>query len=573
MIHAHPSCLFHSILTYLARPDTPSTIEPISSKWSTDEKDANIRESREEDLPIDQVPTLDREKEPDDGESSNIEKKVTLSKFDLENRAAHKGDDSDGRVEWNWRSRCACFFLCTLYTVATTLVIAVVVPYTGYLQDLFGKRYICLCGALLLSISSVLLGSAQSFGQAVTRIAISGARAAIGELTGIAGIYNGVSGIGLLIFYHPRNHARAAEISYRAVLEKIDYVGSFLSVVGVTLFLVALQASGYTHPWSSAYVLCYLLIGFFSIGGWVAWEWKFAPYPMVPREIFQGQRIVAIAYAAAFMAGMNFYFIPLAWSAVYPNKPMSIAEKGLAQPIATTLGSIGFNAALSMFRNYNRQVLLVAACLMTAFTGALAASTPNNAALTVTMVALGSLEEKLPEYTAEDALAAGLPPADATQFVTVLLTDPTTVATVPGITPKILEVATMGVRWAYADSLKYVWYTSIPLGVCAVIVLLFMPSDNVDSDPTSAQVEARESIYCLVQLLNVDNEVQEGFGSIQEGEGREVSQIFKLSHRDGLSWGPQAIGYTCPSAGHPFQTIVQELGGSPTPMLPPKRLN
>ena len=71
--------------------------------------------------------------------------------------------------------------------VANTLAIAVVAPYTGYLQDLFGKRYIALFGALCICVGIVLVGTAHTFGQGVTGMAMAGAGAGIGELTGLAG--------------------------------------------------------------------------------------------------------------------------------------------------------------------------------------------------------------------------------------------------------------------------------------------------------------------------------------------------------------------------------------------------
>jgi hypothetical protein len=56
----------------------------------------------------------------------------------------------------------------------------------------------------------------------------------------------------------------------------------------------------------------------------------------------------------------------------------------------------------------------------------------------------------------------------------VLLTDPATIATVPGVTPAILEAAAVGTRWAHAYSLKYVCYASIAFGVCSVIACSFL---------------------------------------------------------------------------------------------------
>jgi len=96
----------------------------------------------------------------------------------------------------------------------------------------------------------------------------------------ISFIYNALCGIGLLLTYFPRAHVRAEGFTARAILKRIDYLGAFLSIVGLTLFLVALQAGGYTHSWKSAYVLCTLLIGFAMIVAWIVWEYR-TIHPMV----------------------------------------------------------------------------------------------------------------------------------------------------------------------------------------------------------------------------------------------------------------------------------------------------
>lgn len=72
--------------------------------------------------------------------------------------------------------------------VANTLAIAAVAPYTGYLQDLFGKRYIALFGALLICVGIILVGVAKDFATGVAGMAMAGAGAGVGELTGLAGI-------------------------------------------------------------------------------------------------------------------------------------------------------------------------------------------------------------------------------------------------------------------------------------------------------------------------------------------------------------------------------------------------
>lgn len=71
--------------------------------------------------------------------------------------------------------------------MANTLAIASVAPFCGYLQDLFGRRYITLAGGVTILVGIILVGTAHSFGQAVTGMGFAGAGAAIGELTALAG--------------------------------------------------------------------------------------------------------------------------------------------------------------------------------------------------------------------------------------------------------------------------------------------------------------------------------------------------------------------------------------------------
>ncbi|KAF2130586.1 MFS general substrate transporter [Dothidotthia symphoricarpi CBS 119687] len=545
----------------------------------------------------------------------NLHKEHTLDGVDMNNTAAFKGDESDGKVVWTTRSIFAAIFLAALYTgsqiilyftggsigfivadlgltsgsgwlpTANILAIAATCPFAGYLQDLFGKRSIALFGSLCICVGCALVGTGHNFAQLLAGMAISGVGAAIGELTGLAGlaevvpvkhrgfslaivtafvlpfcpylmyvemwshhdktvgwrwgpwcalIFNGIVGIGLAFTYFPHNHTRAEGFSHMAILKRIDFVGGALSIIGLTLFLVALQSGGYTHSWTSAYVLCTLLLGLALIAAWVVWESKFARHPMVPGELFKGQRIVGLAYGIAFVAGMSFFSVlnlfPVAFTSVYDPDPVQIGLKGLGPSFATALGAIAFNAALSAYPNRTREVLLLAVLMMTGFTGSLAVMTPENPKL---IVALGSLatfgvggvlvpaatvamlvcpdalittaaalslsirtvggsigysiyynvfanklEKNLPAYVAEYAIKAGLPLASVETFVGLYLTAPAKLATtpIPGVTQAVLGGAAKGTQWAYSESLKYVWLTSIAFGSMAIVCTLLLPS-------------------------------------------------------------------------------------------------
>lgn len=90
----------------------------------------------------------------------------------------------------------------------------------------------------------------------------------------------------------------------------------------------------------------------------------------------------------------------------------------------------------------------------------------------------GQISKKLPAYIAQAAIAAGLSPKTATAYVTAVLADPTgkAAAAIGGVTPAILGTAQLATQWAFVDSLRYVWYTSIPFGIISCVCCLFLPN-------------------------------------------------------------------------------------------------
>jgi hypothetical protein len=261
------------------------------------------------------------------------------------------------------------------------------------------------------------------------------------------------------------------------------------------------------------------------IFAWVIWEWKFAKFPMIPKELFRGQKIIGTSFFIAFVGGMNFYsllnFFPLTFTAMYDPSPVAVGLKGLGYGISVTIGATIFNSLLSIWKGHNKALVLFACILMTAFGGALGAITPETPKLAVALgticgfgvggvlvpaatiaitvapdeliatavalalsirvvggsigysiyynVFLNKLNPNLPAFIGEYAVKAGLPASSATEFVTIYLTAPANITSVAGVNDAILAAASLGSRWAYSESLKYVWYVSVPFGVLACI--------------------------------------------------------------------------------------------------------
>jgi len=84
------------------------------------------------------------------------------------------------------------------------------------------------------------------------------------------------------------------------------------------------------------------------------------------------------------------------------------------------------------------------------------------------------LKTALPKVIAAAVVEAGLPLTSVLEFLGALVYDPKMIGEVPGVTPGVIEAATVASRWAYSESLRYVWYTSIAFGVLSVVGCLFL---------------------------------------------------------------------------------------------------
>ena len=89
---------------------------------------------------------------------------------------------------------------------------------------------------------------------------------------------------------------------------------------------------------------------------------------------------------------------------------------------------------------------------------------------------INKITAKLPAYVGLYAVKAGLPISSAEMFVEMYLTAPQKLSTtpIPGLTAAVVQAAGLGSSWAYAESLKYVWYTSIAFGGLSIIACIFL---------------------------------------------------------------------------------------------------
>ncbi|KAF1840016.1 uncharacterized protein K460DRAFT_381512 [Cucurbitaria berberidis CBS 394.84] len=111
----------------------------------------------------------------------------------------------------------------------------------------------------------------------------------------------------------------------RKGLKAVDWLGSFTMVGGTIMLLLGLEFGGITHPWDSATVLCLIIFGVVTIGIFFLVEWRVAPYPLMPLDLFSKRSNLA-ALGACFLHAFVFisgsYFLPLYFQAVLGATPI-----------------------------------------------------------------------------------------------------------------------------------------------------------------------------------------------------------------------------------------------------------
>jgi MFS family permease len=189
--------------------------------------------------------------------------------------------DIGGTDRWVW------------FVIANLLALAAICPFVGSLSDLFGRRWVAIIGGSFLILGSVVCSTAQTMNIFICGMVFNGIGAGINELTALAataeiaptrkrGIYVSAliftiipfvpsvlyaqliayyaswrylglicgiwSALGVLLtvmFYHPPPRVNTSGFSRKEVIGQIDWIGGFLSILGILLFIMGLQWGGY----------------------------------------------------------------------------------------------------------------------------------------------------------------------------------------------------------------------------------------------------------------------------------------------------------------------------------------
>jgi MFS family permease len=355
--------------------------------------------------------------------------------------------DIGGVDRWTW------FILGYLFALGA------VCPFVGSLSDLFGRRYVALFGTLCLIVGNIVTATAHSMNVFIGGMCINGVGAGLNELTALAvtselaptrkrGLYvailvftilpfcpsvlwgqlissrgswrwiglfcGGWAFIGFvltLIFYFPPPRPNTAHLSRKESIRRVDFIGGFLSVAGLLLFTMGVQWGGYQYAWGSAHVVATLVLGIILFIAFCVYEWKFARYPMFPREMGKETRNLLLTLWITFVSGMyppkdlmimangkigmNFFSILLFWPTqsynVYGHDPLEVGIRNLALGFPILAGACIVLCLLSYTRGRIRELMFVSCIFMTAGSGGMAALNRNNVWLSYLMLVISGL--------------------------------------------------------------------------------------------------------------------------------------------------------------------------------------
>ncbi|KAJ5657412.1 uncharacterized protein N7484_001061 [Penicillium longicatenatum] len=296
------------------------------------------------------------------------------------------------------------------FVLANLLGLAAVCPFVGSLSDLIGRRYVAIIGASLTVIGMIVCSTANTMNIFIAGMAIAGAGAGVNELTALAatsemaptrkrGVYvavliftiipftPSVLWAQLIAYYSSWRYVGAFSGAWNAfglliTIIRIDFVGGFLSITGLIVFLAGLQWGGYMYPWSSAHVLAPLIIGFLLLVAFAFWEIYGAKYPIFPTRLKQEPRTLGLTLVITCISGCNFFSVLMFWPTesfnVYGHDPVMVGLRSLPIGLGILVGACIVLVLLSVFRGHNKELLIISSVLMTAGCGALAVGRVDN---------------------------------------------------------------------------------------------------------------------------------------------------------------------------------------------------
>ncbi|BGP26001.1 major facilitator superfamily protein [Rhodotorula toruloides] len=294
---------------------------------------------------------------------------------------------------------------------AYALTSTALIPWTGGLANIFGRRPILVAALLFFALGSALTGAAQSMAMAIAGRSVQGigggailtmSEIIVIDLVPLAerGSYMGILGavwaiasvagppiggglatagawrwlfylnlpltglaLGLVLVFL---NIKAPQTTLKEKLEQMDYA-NIVFVAGATSLIIGLTWGGSAYAWSSYHVLVPLVLGIFGLVVFFVVEARFVKYPTVPFDIL-GHPTALVGYVTTFLHSIAvlavIYFFPTSY--FQAAKGVSPIRAGIDLfPICFTIAPFAIltGASVTILGKYKAQNV-VAWCFM-----------------------------------------------------------------------------------------------------------------------------------------------------------------------------------------------------------------
>jgi EmrB/QacA subfamily drug resistance transporter len=333
----------------------------------------------------------------------------------------------------------------TIITTAYLVTSTVVIPITGRLTDIFGRKWFYTAGIIIFVLGSLLSGTSRTLTELIAFRAFQGvgagvmiacAFAVIGDLfppsergkyqgfiSGIFGLSSiigptlggyitdtfswhwiffinvpiGIIVILLFIFSFPYIRPQKKE-------RTVDYGGISLLILAVVPLLLGLSWGGVEYPWLSPEIVVMLAFSF-CMGGLLLFFERRSAEPILPLQYFT-DRTVSISMAVTLLSGFAMFgaiiFVPLYFQGAQGFSATASGSSLTPMMLGVVVGSLGAGQLLSRAGGHYREEGIVGIAIMAvglAFLSRLTITTSHTLAV-VYMVLTGlGLGVTFPIYT------------------------------------------------------------------------------------------------------------------------------------------------------------------------------
>ncbi|KFY03644.1 hypothetical protein O988_01318 [Pseudogymnoascus sp. VKM F-3808] len=485
-----------------------------------------------------------------------------------------------------------------LFSVMQTIGTTLGYMFVGRLSEIYGRRWVMIAFTLFGLVGSIIAGTAQNLNTFI------GANILMGLATGAQCCYAFLAGelmpnkhkmlgmaivvlfcfpgtaIGALLarslvehvswrwiyyiyiiaqaislalyvtFYFPKEAARA--FNKREQTKKLDFVGIFLLVAGLVLFILGIMTGGSPYPWKSAKVLGMVVSGGVSLIALCVWESFQGENAFFAVHLFKDVRGFGMNCICSAVGGISYVALSIIWPTQVAYMYSTGSSWQAVGALSCTIGiglwaGMVFLGALWGPIGHPKVTLIISNMWMTAFIGALAHCNPDSrafaaacsflAALPIgfieqqtgaisqlvvgdkdigtsfgtmgcvrvgvgaigTGIVLAILTAKLPveleAHIVPAALNAGLPASSlADLFSALLAASEAALAAVPGINNEIISAVLRAQLDGYAAAYRYIYYTTIPFGVLATAsAIALRPVAHLLTDHVPKMVESAQA--------------------------------------------------------------------------------